>query len=77
MKNKRVFHIKLYNSCHIYGKLYLKNDTASLEYFDKFGKLTTKLKGLDLIILDSIINQAELICILRGIKLENFSFNKK
>lgn len=74
MLKKRVFHIKLYNSCHLYGKLYVKDGTASLKYFDKFGELTVKLKGLDLIILDSIINQAELICILRGINLEDFKY---
>ena len=66
--NKKSFRISLYSTCPIYGKLVFdKHLDGSLKYFDKFGEI--KKDNCSRLIIESIISQAELICILRCGKL--------
>lgn len=65
---KKSFRISLYSTCPIFGKLkFDKHLDGSLKYFDKFGEIEKTV--LNALLIESIISQAELICILRCGKL--------
>ena len=64
--NKKSFRISLYSTCPIYGKLLFDNRLdASLKYFDEFGEITVDMDNYNRLIVEAIINQAEIICLLR------------
>lgn len=64
--NKKSFKISLYSTCPIYGKLVFSEDCkATLKYFDEFGEITVDLDNYNRLIVEAIINQAEIICLLR------------
>ena len=68
--NKKSFRISLYSTCPIYGKLVFdKHLDGSLKYFDKFGEIEKKTV-LNALLIESIINQAEVICLIKGGTLE-------
>lgn len=64
--NKKSFRISLYSSCPIYGKLVFSKDCkATLKYFDEFGEITVDLDNYNRLIVEAIVGQAEIICLLR------------
>ena len=71
--NKKSFRISLYSTCPIYGKLLFDNRLdASLKYFDEFGEITVDMDNYNKLIVEAIINQAEVICLIKGGTLENY-----
>ncbi len=66
IKNKKSFKIALYSSCPIFGKLIIdKENKGYLKYYDKFGELTKDLDNYNKFIVQSIISQAETICLMK------------
>lgn len=66
IKNKNTFKIALYSSCPIYGKLKIDRDNKGyLKYYDAFGEIAVDLDNYNKLIIESIINQAEVICLMK------------
>jgi hypothetical protein len=65
IKDKRVFKIALFKGCPIWGKLKFKEDKGYLKYYDIYGEITVDLDNYNKLIIDSIISQAETICLMR------------
>jgi hypothetical protein len=73
LQNKRVFKIALYSSCPIFGKLIIdKENKGYLKYYDKFGELTKDLDNYNKLIIESIVNQAEVICLMKNSTLWSY-----
>ena len=66
IENKKSFKIALYSSCPIYGKLKIDKDNKGyLKYYDAFGEIVVDLDNYNKLIIESIINQAEVICLMK------------
>lgn len=65
IENKKSFKIALFSSCPIYGKLTFKENKGYLKYYDEFGEITKDLENYNRLIIESIINQAEVICLMK------------
>lgn len=70
--NKKSFRLFLYSSCPIFGKLIFIQGKGYLRYFDNFGEINKAKKNCNPLIIQSIINQAEAICILKSSTLEKY-----
>lgn len=65
--NKKIFKISLYSTCPIFGRLRFDNScNGSLKYFDEFGEIIVDLDNYNKLIVEAIINQAELICLMKS-----------
>ena len=66
ISNKKSFRISLYSTCPIFGKLkFDKECKATLKYFDEFGEITVDLNNYNRLIVEAIVGQAEIICMLK------------
>jgi len=66
IENKRVFKIALFKGCPIWGKLkFDKNYNGYLKYYDAYGEIKVDLDNYNKLIIESIINQAEVICLMK------------
>ena len=65
VENKNTFKIALFSTCPIYGKLKIKENKGYLKYYDEKGEITTDLENYNKLIIESIINQAETICLMK------------
>jgi hypothetical protein len=66
IQNKRVFKIALFQGCPIYGKLTIdKENKGYLKYYDKFGEILVDLDNYNKLVIESIVNQAEVICLMK------------
>lgn len=66
LKRKRVFKIALYSSCPIWGKLKIdKENKGYLKYYDAFGEIKVDLDNYNKLIIESIINQSGVICLMK------------
>lgn len=73
MKKKRVFKIELYLGCQIHGKLtFDKENKGYLKYYDAIGEITMDLDNYNKLIIESILNQAEVICLMRNSTLWSY-----
>lgn len=70
--NKRSFRLSLYSTCPIFGKLIFSKGKGYLKFFDNFGEINKAKKNCNPLIIESIINQAEVICILKSSTLEKY-----
>jgi len=71
--NKKVFRIALYSTCPIFGKLKIsKEGEGYLKYYDAFGEITVDLDNYNKLIIESIINQAEVICLMKSVSLVSY-----
>ena len=65
VENKNTFKIALFSTCPIYGKLKIKENKGYLKYYDEKGEITVDLENYNKLIIESIINQAEVICLMK------------
>ena len=72
ISSKKVFKISLYSSCPLYGKLKIKGDKGYLKYYDEFGEITVDLDNYNKLMIESIINQAETICLIKNSTLWSY-----
>jgi hypothetical protein len=72
IKDKRVFKIALFNGCPIWGRLKFKDNKGYLKYYDTYGEITVDLDNYNKLIIESIINQAEVICLMKHSTLWSF-----
>ena len=73
LSNKKLFRISLYSTCPIYGKLVFdKHLDGSLKYFDEFGEIKVDMDNYNRLIVEAIINQAEVICLMKGGILKSY-----
>ena len=66
IENKNTFKIALFSTCPIYGKLKIdKENKGYLKYYDEKGEITVDFENYNKLIIESIINQAEVICLMK------------
>lgn len=66
VENKNTFKIALFSTCPIYGKLKIdKENKGYLKYYDEKGEITVSFENYNKLIIESIINQAETICLMK------------
>ena len=66
VENKNTFKIALFSTCPIYGKLKIKENKGYLKYYDEKGEITVSFDNFKrVLIIESIINQAEIICLMK------------
>ena len=66
VENKNTFKIALFSTCPIYGKLKIdKENKGYLKYYDEKGEITLSFENYNKLIIESIINQAETICLMK------------
>jgi len=63
IENKRVFKIKLFEGCPIWGKLVVsKEKKGYLKYYTASGEILIDIDNYNEIVINSIISQASAIC---------------
>lgn len=73
INTKKSFRIALYSTCPLYGKLkFDKEDKGYLKYYDENGEITKDLNNYNKLIIESIINQAEVICLMKHTTLWSY-----
>lgn len=74
IEKKKTFKISLYSSCLIYGKLtFDKECKGYLKYYDDFGEIDIiPLDNYNKLIIESIVNQAEVICLMKHATLWSY-----
>ena len=66
IENKNTFKIALFSTCPIYGKLKIdKENKGYLKWYDEQGEITTSIENYNSLIVKSIVNQAEIICLMK------------
>ena len=65
VENKNTFKIALFSTCPIYGELKIKENKGYLKYYDEKGEITVSFENYNKLIIESIINQAETICLMK------------
>lgn len=73
IENKNTFRIALFSTCPIYGELKIdKENKGYLKYYDEKGEITVDFENYNKLIIESIINQAEIICLMKHSSLWSY-----
>lgn len=72
--NKRRFKICLFHGCPIYGRLTIKEGKGTLKYYDAIDEIKTidLMSNYNKLVVESIIHQAETICMMKYVTLWSY-----